>query len=85
MSSGKKNWDTNSRPIWAVKRTLIVSTVSYLHERAHKRELRLDTARQSTVIAQSQYSAGETQPPARRFKRLDGSDVERVVFEKSFL
>jgi cobalt-zinc-cadmium efflux system outer membrane protein len=29
--------------------------ISYLHERRHKRELRRDTARQSTAIAQSSY------------------------------
>ena len=32
---------------------------SYLHERAHKRELRRDSARQSTAIAQSSYSDQE--------------------------
>src|ERR1700681_3791247 len=35
--------------------TVIETTVSYLHERQNKRELRRDTARESTVIAQSQY------------------------------
>ena len=33
--------------------------VSYLHERRHKRELRRDSARQSTAIAQSTYSDQE--------------------------
>lgn len=33
--------------------------VSYLHERQHKRELRRDSARQSTAIAQSTYSDQE--------------------------
>ncbi len=32
------------------------SSVSYLHERQHKRELRLDGAKQSTAIAQSAYN-----------------------------
>ena len=39
--------------------TVIETTVSYLHERQNKRELRRDTARESTVIAQSQYSDQE--------------------------
>jgi cobalt-zinc-cadmium efflux system outer membrane protein len=34
-------------------------SVSYLHERQHKRELRLDSARKSTGIAASQYSDQE--------------------------
>ncbi len=33
--------------------------VSYLHERRHKRELRRDSARQSTAIAQSNYTDQE--------------------------
>src|ERR1700730_19053791 len=33
--------------------TVIETTVSYLHERQNKRELRRDTARESTVVAQS--------------------------------
>ena len=39
--------------------TVLETTFSYLHERQHKRELRRDTARESTVIAQSQYSDQE--------------------------
>ena len=39
--------------------TVLETTVSYLHERRHKRELRRDTARESTAIAQSQYSDQE--------------------------
>jgi cobalt-zinc-cadmium efflux system outer membrane protein len=39
--------------------TVLETTFSYLHERQHKRELRRDTARQSTVVAQSQYTDQE--------------------------
>src|ERR1700680_598198 len=39
--------------------TVLETTVSYLHERQHKRELRRDTARESTAITQSQYSDQE--------------------------
>jgi cobalt-zinc-cadmium efflux system outer membrane protein len=39
--------------------TVLETTFSYLHERQHKRELRRDTARESTVVAQSQYSDQE--------------------------
>lgn len=35
--------------------TDVVPNVSYLHERDHKRELRLDSAKEGTRIAQSQY------------------------------
>jgi cobalt-zinc-cadmium efflux system outer membrane protein len=35
--------------------TDVVPNVSYLHERDHKRELRLETAKEGTRIAQSQY------------------------------
>ena len=35
--------------------TQFTTSLSYLHERAHKRELRLDSARQSTAVAQSAY------------------------------
>jgi outer membrane protein, heavy metal efflux system len=38
------------------KGTFIVPTVSYLHERDHKRELRLKSAEQGTQIAESQHS-----------------------------
>jgi outer membrane protein, heavy metal efflux system len=34
--------------------TYVVPTVSYLHERDHKRELRLDNAKEATLIAESQ-------------------------------
>src|SRR5690349_14640700 len=34
-------------------------SVSYLHERRHKRELRRDSARQSTAVAESTYSDQE--------------------------
>ncbi len=37
------------------------STFSYLHERRGKRELRRDTARQSTAVAQSNYADQERQ------------------------
>src|ERR1017187_5231892 len=39
--------------------TVLETTVSYLHERQHKRELRRDTAMESTAIAESQYSDQE--------------------------
>src|SRR6202163_4375393 len=39
--------------------TVLETTFSYLHERQHKRELRRDTAKESTAIAQSQYSDQE--------------------------
>jgi outer membrane protein, heavy metal efflux system len=39
--------------------TVLETTFSYLHERQHKRELRRDAARESTVIAQSQYTDQE--------------------------
>jgi cobalt-zinc-cadmium efflux system outer membrane protein len=35
--------------------TQIGPSISYLHERAHKRELRLDQAKQSTAVAESTY------------------------------
>jgi cobalt-zinc-cadmium efflux system outer membrane protein len=35
--------------------TFVVPTVSYLHERDHKRELRLESAQESTHITQSQH------------------------------
>jgi outer membrane protein, heavy metal efflux system len=44
------------RPLSGVLQT---PGVSYLHERQHKRELRRDSARQSTAIAQSTYSDQE--------------------------
>jgi cobalt-zinc-cadmium efflux system outer membrane protein len=37
------------------KGTDVVPTVSYLHERDHKRELRLESAKEGTQIAQSQH------------------------------
>jgi outer membrane protein, heavy metal efflux system len=43
--------------VWQPLRgTYIVPTVSYLHEREHKRELRLQSAQQGTQIAASQHS-----------------------------
>jgi outer membrane protein, heavy metal efflux system len=39
--------------------TQFSSGISYLHERQHKRELRLDSARESTAISQSTYSDQE--------------------------
>jgi cobalt-zinc-cadmium efflux system outer membrane protein len=39
--------------------TQISTGVSYLHERQHKRELRRDSARQSTAIAESNYADQE--------------------------
>ena len=43
--------------VWQPLRgTFIVPTVSYLHEREHKRELRLESAQQGTQIAESQHS-----------------------------
>ena len=44
------------RPLSGVLQT---PAVSYLHERQHKRELRRDSARESTAIAQSTYSDQE--------------------------
>jgi cobalt-zinc-cadmium efflux system outer membrane protein len=42
--------------VWQpLKGTYIVPTVSYLHEREHKRELRLQSAQESTRIAASQH------------------------------
>jgi cobalt-zinc-cadmium efflux system outer membrane protein len=35
--------------------TVVVPGISYLHEREHKRELRLDQAKESTAIAESSY------------------------------
>jgi cobalt-zinc-cadmium efflux system outer membrane protein len=37
------------------KGTDVVPTLSYLHERAHKRELRLESAKEGTQIAESQH------------------------------
>ena len=37
------------------KGTDVVPTLSYLHERAHKRELRLESAKESTQISESQH------------------------------
>jgi cobalt-zinc-cadmium efflux system outer membrane protein len=36
--------------------TDVVPTLSYLHERAHKRELRLDSAREGTRIAEAEHT-----------------------------
>lgn len=43
--------------IWQpVKGTFVVPTVSYLHEREHKRELRLESAQQGTQVTASQHA-----------------------------
>ena len=39
--------------------TMLSPSVSYLHERQHKRELRRDAARQSTAVTESNYSDQE--------------------------
>lgn len=36
--------------------TFVVTSVTYLHERDHKRELRLDSAKKATLIAQSSHA-----------------------------
>ncbi|MGA7107237.1 MAG: TolC family protein [Terracidiphilus sp.] len=42
--------------VWQpLKGTDVVPTLSYLHERAHKRELRLQSAKEGTQIAESQH------------------------------
>ena len=42
--------------VWQpLKGTDVVPTLSYLHERAHKRELRLESAKEATQIASSQH------------------------------
>ncbi len=49
-----------SRGVWQpFTGTVYTPGVSYLHERQHKRELRRDSARQSTAVAQSSYSDQE--------------------------
>jgi len=48
--------NTPFRPLSGVVET---PGISYLHERRHKRELRRDTARESTAIAQSSYQDQE--------------------------
>ena len=43
--------------IWQpVSGVVITPSISYLHERQHKRELRLDSAKKSTDVTQSQYA-----------------------------
>ena len=43
--------------VWQpVKGTDVVPTLSYLHERDHKRELRLESAKEGTRIAESQHA-----------------------------
>jgi cobalt-zinc-cadmium efflux system outer membrane protein len=45
-----------NKGVWTpLKGTDFVPNVSYLHERDHKRELRLESAKEGTRIAQSQY------------------------------
>jgi outer membrane protein, heavy metal efflux system len=46
--------------IWQpIKGTTITPGISYLHERQHKRELRLDSQRQTTAVTQSTYTDQE--------------------------
>ncbi len=47
---------TRNEGVWRpFSGVLEVPSISYLHERQHKRELRRDTARESTAIAESTY------------------------------
>ena len=51
--------------------TQFTSSVSYLHERQHKRELRLESARESTAVAESHLLRSGAHPavqPAQRFR-----------------
>lgn len=46
-----------NKGVWApLKGTYIVPTISYLHERDHKRELRLKSAQEGTHISEAQHS-----------------------------
>jgi outer membrane protein, heavy metal efflux system len=47
--------NSNGGPYRPLSGVVETPSISYLHERRHKRELRRDTARESTVIAQSTY------------------------------
>jgi outer membrane protein, heavy metal efflux system len=50
----------NTAPVWRPLSGVYESPgISYLHERQHKRELRLDSARESTEIAKSTYQDQE--------------------------
>ncbi len=42
-----------------IKGTTITPGISYLHERQHKRELRLDTQKETTAVTQSTYTDQE--------------------------
>ena len=55
------------RPLSGVLET---PAVSYLHERQHKRELRRDTAQESTAVAESTYSGSRAQPVVQSAKCL---------------
>jgi outer membrane protein, heavy metal efflux system len=45
-----------SKGVWTpLSGTFVVPTLSYLHERDHKRKLRLESAKEGTQISQSQY------------------------------
>ncbi len=51
---------TPNQGVWSpFSGVLETPSVSYLHERAHKRELRRDNARQTTVVAESQLADQE--------------------------
>ncbi len=52
ISADQIGHNTTSNPF---KDMLIADSVSYLHERQHKRELRRDSARQSTAVTESTY------------------------------
>ncbi|HLI86308.1 MAG TPA: TolC family protein [Bryobacteraceae bacterium] len=46
----------NPNPVWRPLSGVVVTPgISYLHEREHKRELRRDSAKQSTAIAEAAY------------------------------
>jgi len=45
-----------NKGVWApLSGTFVVSNISYLHERRHKRELRLESAKEGTRITESQH------------------------------
>ena len=51
---------TPNQDVWRpLSGVLETPAISYLHERAHKRELRRDGAKQSTAVAESSYSDQE--------------------------
>ena len=47
--------NTNGGPFRPLSGVVETPSISYLHERQHKRELRRDTARESTAISESTY------------------------------